>query len=323
MPDPSLIASLPYAASCWPLLLLVLLPLVAAGFSGRVRLGLLGALLLLEIGLLAQLLVWHHSGDSTVLGLRLGRYLEVHALRMDATLLLAPEQASTLLGLTVLALLAGRDRRAARPALLLLAAAGLSLMADDIVIRGLGWSGMTLASAGLVPGGAPGGRLRALRLGLCADGALALVAVLGFWSLGGSFSVGRGAAPFVPDEDPAVPLPALELRLHGAPSGSPRERQAVTIGPTLSLREARAQLEARDDTGRRPLRERLQNKLFLGERLWKALLGLLLLASLLRGVAGASAALSGRREATASPRLLVAAAALAAALDVWARFGLG
>lgn len=321
MSESALVASLPYAAPCWPLVLLVLLPLVAAGVAGRARLGLLGALLLLEIGLLGQLLLWRHGGSGAVLGLSMGRYLEVHALRIDADLLLGPEQASTLLGLTVLALLAGRERGVGQPSLLLLAAMGLVLMADDVVVRGLGWTGLTLASAGLVRRGAPGGRLRALRLGLCADGALALVAVLGFWSLGGSFSVGRGAAPFVPDEDPAVPLPALELRLVGSPPGTPSQR--VAIGPTLSLRKARAQLEAHDDAGRRPLRERLQNKLFLGERLWKALLLLLLLASLLRGIAGASAAVVGRSEAPGTARILVAAAALAAALDVWAQLGLG
>lgn len=320
MPESALIASLPYAAPCWPLVLLVLLPLGAACVSGRARLGLVGALLLLEVGLLGQLLLWRHGGSEAVLGLHMGRYLEVHALRMNAALSLGAEQASALLGLTVLALLAGRERGAGRPALLLLAAAALSLLSDDVVVRGLGWTGLTLASAGLVLRGAPGARLRALRLGLAADGALALVAVLGFWSLGGSFSVGRGAAPFVPDEDPAVPLPALELRLTGAPPDSPSQR--IAIGPTLSLREARAQLTARDDAGRRPLRERLQNKLFLGERLWKALLGLLLLASLLRGIAGGSAALTGSSGTLGSARLLVAAAALAAALDVWAQLGL-
>lgn len=320
MSESALIASLPYAVPSFALGLLVLLPLLAAAVSGRARLGLMGALVLIEIALLGQLLWWRHVGSEAVLGLHMGRYLEVHALRVDATLILGAEQASTLLGLTVLALLAGRERGAGRPVLLLLAAAGLGLLADDVVIRGLGWTGLTLASAGGVRRGAPGGRLRALRLGLCADGALALVAVLGFWSLGGSFSVGRGAAPFVPDEDPGVPLPALELRLAGAPPGSPSQR--VAIGPTLSLREVRAQLAAQDEAGRRPLRERLQNKLFLGERLWKALAGLLLLASLLRLVAGASAALCGRGEAGGSARLLVAASSLAAALDVWAQLGL-
>ncbi|MFO0574603.1 MAG: hypothetical protein U1A78_11425 [Polyangia bacterium] len=314
-----LLARLPLAAPCWPLLLLLVLPLLSAGLgaSGIRPRALLGLTLGL-LGLDGALLLGLEAHRPLVLGLSLGRYLQVETLRIEGLLVLGRGAAAALLGLTGLTgLVLRREPALARPLLGLLGATTLALLADDVLLRALGWVGVTLSL------GTATRRLAPLLLGHLADGALLLWAVLGFWSLGGSFAVGHSPLRFVPDEDPARPLPRLVVQHDGSPKTT-----ELTVGPTLSLREARAQLMARTPSGARPLRERLANKLFLGARLQAVLGALLALASLLRIASGLAAAWAVRR----SPRaglasgllagLLCSLTALAVALAVWAELGL-
>lgn len=325
MPVPELLlARLPLAAPCWPLLLLLAAPLVGAGLGGgRPR-----ALLALTLGLLGldgALLLWLATHRPLVLGLSLGRYLQVETLRVEGLLVLGRGAAAALLALTGLTgLVLRREPAQARSLFTLLAATTLALLADDLVLRAVGWVGVTLAL------GTAARRLAPLVLGHLADGALLLWVVLGFWSLGGSFAVGHAPLRFVPDEDPARPLPRLVVQHDGGP-----QTTALAIGPTLSLREARAQLTARTPDGARPLAERLANKLFLGARLQSVLGALLALASLLRLASGLAAALAARAARTSLSTglpaglpagllvsLLLVGAPLAAALAVWAGLGL-
>jgi hypothetical protein len=313
-----LLARLPPAAPCWPLLLLLVAPLAGAGLAAsEARPRALGWMLLGLLGLDAALLLWLVTHRPLGLGLSLGRYLQVETLRIEAQLVLGRGAAAGLLGLTALTALTALGLRRGgvrpRPLLLLLAMTTLALLADDAVLRAVGWVGGTLALSALPPSGtrrpaAP------LLCGLLGDGALILWAVLGFWSLGGSFAVGHAPQRFFPDEDPGRPLPQVAVQLDGGSATT------VTVGPTLSLRAARAQLTARTPSGARPLAERLANKLFLGARLQAVLLGLLGLASLLRVASGLAAA----RAAGRSPLFLLLAvgSTLAAALAVWAELGL-
>lgn len=310
------LARLPLAAPCWPLLLLLVVPIVGAGLSARLGAGRPRALLWLTLGLLGldgALLLWLQAHRPLGLELSLGRYLQVETLRVEGLLVLGRGAAAALLALTGLTgLLLRREPAQARPLLVLLAATTLALLADDLVLRAVGWVGVTLAL------GSVARRLAPLVLGHLADGALLLWAVLGFWSLGGSFAVGHAPLRFVPDEDPARPLPRLVVQHDGGP-----QTTELAVGPTLSLREARAQLTARTPSGARPLAERLANKLFLGARLQAVLGALLALASLLRLASGLAAVRAARRRPTGSlVGLLSVGSALAAALAVWAELGL-
>lgn len=294
------------------LIALILLPLLAAAVprwlaadrGRRVAAGMLFSTAVIAAYLAVRLLLAAATGPAE-LGQPLWRVAAINQLQLGVGLCLDAGAAVCLTGVALLGAWAVWTEPPGRAGWLggACLATAVGLLGDSLVLRLAGWEGLTVASYLL----SQKRNKVVLGLGRTGDAMLLCAMVLLFWGLGGSWSSSRLDAHYQLDHRPPAAAAAANAQAEPA------------RGPSLELSLLRAELQVAPAAAQEvpAARAALANKLWLGGRLLRWLIGWFALAAALKTAAALMQLWTERRARAPARLFFFAAPVLVAAQLAW------